>query len=554
MVDTANNSRDRHFLWFCIAALAVIATRVPGLIMGTPDSLLNDSELEMTFAALDRFLGVPSAVLIWPAGLLHILAVPLFLGDFIFSPHCSASPAAFVAYLSEMYRQPWHALLLIRLTVVLTSSLSLAALHQPFSAILENRFSGLLAVIGLSTVPIFWSHSHAGVPDSVAFGLAAASLAPLLVRPVNDRRIAMSGLLAGLAVASKVTVIPLLPFVIAVALQHCVGSKWRSLLKLSLFLGVGFAVGCPYLWTDPVRFAKTVLGNAARNGMPMGFGNALLTTLDVLPVWFCTMLIAGFVLLAIKRQGWLFAGAIASSALTIKIVAGAGVTFPRYLLPLAPIAAVMTVFVLAEMRGWLSRHPAPKYFSYATAAVLSLIIVGNTFIYSRRLPMEFEEFRAFQEAAADLKKLDRSSVVIVPFDNFFYYMADRASSRSLRLLGDRCAQIMIEGRAVSRFAARSGFLSESAVASLPRVFDAQEQDFVAQIALMSSNLEREGFDLRVWIVDDLAPRFGFLTREEAMDLFVQGKVDAVIVNRKAENQVPTRTYGNRWFLYVRESS
>src|SRR5262249_42771361 len=135
-----------------LVAVLVLLTRVVVLLCVRRDSLFNTDEGELVFALLDRFLGVPSNVLIWPAGPVRVAAVPLFSVDFLLSREFAPSPAAFVRYLSAAYREPWHALLLVRLTIAASSSACFAGLYAPFSRMLESRAAGLVAVLAFATV------------------------------------------------------------------------------------------------------------------------------------------------------------------------------------------------------------------------------------------------------------------------------------------------------------------------------------------------------------------------------------------------------------------
>jgi hypothetical protein len=54
------------------------------------------------------------------------------------------------------------------------------------------------------------------------------------------------------------------------------------------------------------------------------------------------------------------------------------------------------------------------------------------------------------------------------------------------------------------------------------------------MAVMSQDPDRPGIDLRIWAKPELAPRFGFLTRAQALDLLASGGADAVVVNEAAD--------------------
>src|SRR6185369_12840525 len=109
--------------------------------------------------------------------------------------------------------------------------------------------------------------------------------------------------LTGLAIASKVTVIPLVPFVVLLVLD---GRPARVAVKtLGVFLGaafVGCVVGCPYVWTDPIRLAKTIVGNASRKGAPPGLVHTLGTAVNVVPIWLWLGMVLTFAVCLKRRR------------------------------------------------------------------------------------------------------------------------------------------------------------------------------------------------------------------------------------------------------------
>jgi hypothetical protein len=533
-----------------VAALVVV-TRLPALLLLPKDRLFNTDELELTFAALDRFLGVPSNVLIWPGATVQALAVPLFAADFAVRSGLHAGPAAFATYLGQSYREPWHALLLLRLLVVALSSGFVATLYAPFSRLLESRAAGLLAVLALATVPAMWVHSHAAMLDAVTFGLACAACATLLGARVGTRHTVLASLVFGVALVTKVTVVPLFPFVLALAVQRSELPWWRVVLLFAAGGLAGVCVACPYLWTDPVRMAKTIVGNATRAGTPMGLARAVRTGLDVVPVWLWLTLALGLAACLRRRWFWVAAGSAVTVALTTTIVARGGVVFPRYMLPVVPCAVVLTVLALREARGAIEAAGARRRVApgIATAAALGLMVAGNTVLYVARLPEEFREMRFASEVAADVKGLGAGAVV-VPWE-VFRHVADVGSAASFERLGRACGAEMIRGDEVAKFTARRG-VPEWTVRAMPRVFDEEEQAFVAEMAVMSYPADRGGVDLRVCAKPELASRFGFLTSLDAVEMLRRGEVDAIVVGDRPEGLVPVHSYDDKFFLYVRE--
>lgn len=537
----------RTTLFVMVAFVCISLSRLPVLIIAHPNRLMNDSELEMTFSALDRFLGVPSSTLIWPAATLQMLSVPVFLSDFLAQSHFSVSPTAFVGYLAKTYREPWHALLLLRIAVALVSSICFATFLFPFSRIFASHLVGFLSVICFATVPSFWLYSQMAVPDLFAFGLASFAVGVILLG-VTKRSLLLAGTVYGLAIASKVTVIPLFPFMLGLFLQK---SK-SKFLDVSLFVGgicSGFGIGCPFLWTDPVRLVKTIIGNAVRHGVAKGWEAAGASLLEILPFWLLTSFLLSLAWLIWRKQHWVFGGAIITVLVSLKILADAGVAFPRYLFPIVPVACVSSVMFLSGLAELDYFYKRPVLLKRCVVFLLISMILGNVALFCANAQDSMKEFSALTEISKDLKEV-KAGRVIVPFDNFFYYFAGNASSDSLKNLGDECSRIAYSGDVVSSFVSTKG-LAREAVETLPRVFDAQEQAFIAQTRIMSYPRGQNGIILQIWARDEVAPRFGFLSQDKAIDLFRSGEVDAVIVRKVPDDLKASKAYTGKWYLLAR---
>ena len=123
MLDDDKDNREmslrRFGLPIALAASFIMLSRVPGGLLVDRWVIFNVDELEMTLSSLDRFLGVPSTSLAWPGGSLQMLAIPMILIDLRFP----VTQDGFVAYLSHLYREPWHTVRLMRLLVIFVSSI-----------------------------------------------------------------------------------------------------------------------------------------------------------------------------------------------------------------------------------------------------------------------------------------------------------------------------------------------------------------------------------------------------------------------------------------------
>lgn len=539
------DARARTFLWISLMSGVLILTRIPGLWISSPSSLLIDSELEMTFAALGQFLGIPSIVMIWPAGPLHMAAVPVFAADMILTTGVVPTPADATEYLARTFRRPWHALLVMRLIVVTISSIGLAACVVAFSEMLRSRLAGVFAAGALATIPALWLHSHMAVPDSMAVAFGCASFVPLLLsRTVRPRDVLISGLLAGLAMASKVTMLPVLCFVAGLMLDRVQGWRVRALVMLAAALAAGFVIGCPFVWTDPTTLLKTMIGNTVRGGIPMGLSQAGVLWVDVVTPWLAVMAAAGMVTTFARHRYWTAAGGAGAILLGIVIVGNAGVAFPRYFLPVAAVTATLAVFGAGEIAGYLERLQVKR--AGAAAAVLAIVCALNAVVYARQVPAHIDEFRNLNLITEHLRTLGPRVRVVVPFENLFYYVAADATSESLERVRSTCASALVRVDALSTYGAAS-ILGAREVSALPWIFNAQEQTCAASTALMAYLDNPNGMDVQVWAKPELANRFGFLTLQQAIALMQAGSADAVVANVPVEGANATRTW-HGWSL------
>jgi hypothetical protein len=141
----------------------------------------NADEIEVTLSTADRFLGAPSTFLQSPAGPLQFLGVPIIFLDYLLNSHFQISQAGLAIYLSNLYREPWHAIILLRSIVAVVSGIGLALLFFPLLSLTGSRLLSVVTVTAMATMPTVWFYSQMANADALALGLACAALAVLKI-------------------------------------------------------------------------------------------------------------------------------------------------------------------------------------------------------------------------------------------------------------------------------------------------------------------------------------------------------------------------------------
>jgi len=265
-------------------ALTILATRLPGGLLGGTDLLFNVDEMEMTLSTADRFLGVPSTSLAWPGATLQLIATPVFAFDYLVGSSFPKSPEGFARFLARLYREPWHAIQLVRVVVAVASSIGLALLLVPLQRMTRGTLAGLAGVAIVVTVPVMWLHAHMAMADALAISLGCAAMAAAGADANGSRTSAIAaGGLMGLALAAKLTSALFMPLVVAMVLA----ASRRPIRDAAAFAGglaLAFLLACPYVWVDPVRLAKSVIGTATRSGHAAGVWQASKTLAQIVSI------------------------------------------------------------------------------------------------------------------------------------------------------------------------------------------------------------------------------------------------------------------------------
>jgi ABC-type amino acid transport substrate-binding protein len=400
----------------------------------------------------------------------------------------------------------------------------------------------------LTTQPFLWRQCCLATGDGPSIGFLAAALGTLLADLERRTTLATAGVLIGLALASKVTTLLALPIVVAL-IWHYAPRPWRALGYVLAFAAVGGILGCPYLFTDPLRLAKSVVGNLFRPGEPVGMATAVQLLAEPVLRWPLLLLVAAASLIAVVGRSWtMLAGLLACLGAAVLSTTGAGIVYPRYYTSIALIAVLFTVLVSWETGASLAWRFGPRPPLRAIPAMLlAALLVFQTYLGLKELKGSPNPYSL---AADDLGSLPPGTRAIVPLESL-HWMVEHASSASLERMAATCEHGAIGGRSLDGFVASRYADLDGIVPILANALNEDEQAFAARVRAAAGVEDRTGIDLRVFARPCDAERLSLLTREEAVRQWRSGQVDAVVLDRPLGDEIAARRYakGSRVVLW-----
>ena len=509
-------------------ALTILATRLPGGLLGGTDLLFNVDEMEMTLSTADRFLGVPSTSLAWPGATLQLIATPVFAFDYLVGSSFPKSPEGFARFLARLYREPWHAIQLVRVVVAVASSIGLALLLVPLQRMTRGTLAGLAGVAIVVTVPVMWLHAHMAMADALAISLGCAAMAAAGADANGSRTSAIAaGGLMGLALAAKLTSALFMPLVVAMVLA----ASRRPIRDAAAFAGglaLAFLLACPYVWVDPVRLAKSVIGTATRSGHAAGVWQASKTLAQIVSIPVLALSALGGYELWRTGQRLVLAGSVGSLAMLLAATSVAGIVYDRYFLAAMPPIAILTAMGLVVLGRVAERIPAPPRAAlraWVVVAAAALVCTNGAVAYRAATRGPRDRARQLIALESRLVALGPPGPIAIPKD-LLHPLGKYLSSRSLRGWADRVPVASPE-RSLRGFAGR---LSAGAVTVLGTALTEDEQAFAARLRAMAYPPARTGHDVVIWSVDDVAARLGLLTWKEAQQAMARGEVAALVAD------------------------
>lgn len=367
-------SRIRRATPTLIAALIAgyVVTLAPRLfaIAYPPTAFyFNLDERDLVHSALDRLLGLPSICLAWPSTTIQQLVLAAcaldWLAHFEMIRGVPDLAERLTRYLSNTFRDPRH---LISVTRVLVAALcSTAPLLSYYIArrCHSRRFFAIAIAALVGFHPAFFYQSITVAGDSVAVALVLLSIA-LLMRGEQPTPgdTAVAAFVFSAALASKITVAPCLAFhVLVLALIHGMAplERLRRIGAFAIVLLLGFAFWVPFTWTDPIRFAKALVGtvNKPHSAFDLAaFARLALSANGRALTGGIVIVTAAAIWVTLRRRSApaTYAGAavFALILITLPVALRATTAFPRYLLPgvsLAVVAAGVVCSQVTSRRG-----------------------------------------------------------------------------------------------------------------------------------------------------------------------------------------------------------
>lgn len=367
--------------------LGVLLSRVVLIFFPPTGNFYNIDELEMTLSCLDRFLGVPPTSLQWPGSILQMLSVPIFSLDFLLrgglSGGLATAPAHFAAYISQAYADPRHSVTLLRLLVAIIASTAPVFAFLIARTLNNTEYVAWICSAIAAFTPVVVRQSAMAMGEGVAFAFALATV--LLVLRSGWRRAFQAGFLFSAALAARITMAGLIVLpILLIAFDTSIAARRRmaGLCKLIVGVSCGFLFWCPFLWIEPVRFAKAVFGHLSPHS---GLNVTAFLTTWVEGMGFALSLSA---IMSIGGAITLFRHsryrAVSAAALltivfvSLPLLSSGNDVFPRYFLPLLPSLFILTAVTLSSdfEKGWL--HSALlTIFTCGCAAMLAETAVGE---------------------------------------------------------------------------------------------------------------------------------------------------------------------------------
>ncbi len=486
----------------------ILVTRLILIVLPPSAEVYTVDEWTMTLACLDRFLGVPSVVLMWPASTLQLLFVPVAVVDMLIEYGPTGRVAEVLTnlsdYLGQSYLHPERPLLMLRL---ITSSLSSTApilLYVLMMRLFRSRAAATFAGISLAVHPLFLQQSAMATGDTLSLTLTLACLV-CLAGGRETRHVFWAGALFAAATASKITVVGLVVIPLGLIFHiHAIGLVGRLRLT-AIFVGggvLGFFLTCPYAWIDPIRLAKAVMGASLRPGSSIGVGGVLDVVYGAGGVGIALgglLAVVGFILLTLdSRYRWLGLGLLGAVLAVAAPIAKTGVVYPRYTLPLlVPIFlgagfAIQWACSKLDESARLGRVPI--------AMLVTLVVVGSLGYRAAADEMRVRQPDALVEALQAVNRLPVSTVVYAPVEVFyFWHHRMDFSSQVYGRIATRAHGNLSDPINTLNFLFSRGV--DQSAASLVNNFSEDEQAASARLRLMAAHASDDGREARFYVPD-----------------------------------------------------
>ena len=346
---TASNARIAWLIFivsFCI--------RIPFLAIPPATGLDDVDELILALSVVDRWLGLPPQHLVWPAMLSRFIGTAIMAPQMLWALARDRSLDRYGQALYHFYADPAAIILGLRVVSALAMAAAAVAAYRLVETLTRDRRVALLAAAVINVLPLCMQYSLDAKGDAIGFACAIWAAYFALAVP---RRPVLVGLLTAAAVANRtVTVAWLLPVFAVAAEQVWRGDGWRRLTADAARCAVAGTAGLvlffPYLWLDPLRAIKAVLGTV----MAQAVG------------W-----VPGYDVLGVPISGSATMFVLIAAALLGALV---GLRDKRYRIS----AAVLGLFI-ALLLGWLVMHGFLSW-RYVIGATIPFLALASIYFES----------------------------------------------------------------------------------------------------------------------------------------------------------------------------
>ncbi|MEB3243948.1 MAG: hypothetical protein VKO44_09965, partial [Cyanobacteriota bacterium] len=533
-------------------SLLLILSRLPIALMALQGQVITLDEVLMSQASLDRFLGVPNAEMNWPGGTLLLLMVPLQALAFAIQAKLNPSPQAFLTFLSEAYRSPWQIVFLARMLVITISSVGIASLYFPLAILTQNRTVRVASLLMSGTIPFIWVYSQMATVDALSLGLICASITCLSLRN-STGRIIFAAIMFGFALAAKATFVLALPFLLTI-LWITSNQPHKELLLYLVLTVLAFAFACPFVWTEPIRLAKAILGLSTQRGEPQNLLEILKLLGQISSLPMLIFFVLGCLNLAIGKQIVLLWGSLLTLALSIAIFSRAhGIVFDRYFMPCWPAFVFLTTAGLELITQRLAQarlaNVSSRFLQRSFLVCVAVLVLSNHFsAYAATIRESQQEQETKRQIFRDLKKLNCQKSVMVPFE-LFAYIAGDTSVESLQQLRADLSRVKAEQTLTSFRSISRKDVDPTIIQYLGQNFNENERSFEARLRIMEfSEPKQKPLDIKLWHrYQRLNDRFGFQSPQQVRESLVKNSICAAILPEKF--RVPLGLTGTRYDFY-----
>jgi hypothetical protein len=473
-----------------LAAIFLVSLlgRLPLLLHPPAAFFYSPDELDLTFAAVDRFLGLPSTVLMEPSSFLQFLFLPVFLADMVIRGGLPLSSASLLSQLSsqlsQAYADPHHVVLMMRALVALLSCAGPVLAYCITETLSESKWAGVLSAAFVSFKPVFLQRSVMAASDAVGITLVLASVLCLL-KMEGGGKFHYAGFLLAAGMASKITVASFASVLFVLLLIDDRIATWsertKSLVRFCMGLIFGFLFWCPYVWTDPIRMAKAVYGTINRPGsyfdlkaftegwwQGMGAGFSI--------VWLVLFVAGCWVVFRYRRPIGL-AAAAGSVLICAPLALRATITSPWYFLPLLPCMVLLLGVVAGENNRLFSSRSGIRNSMYVFLTIMATLMAAESVGRER----EVREPDELTEAVKAIQSMPRGTVLYVP-QELFTHARIRLPRGACERVRERLRGKLLDMTGVIQFMENRG-MPRKAAEVLVTSFNEDEQAAAAHMAI-----------------------------------------------------------------------